>query len=283
MRVAFNGLELGDYTNFNITSIEGLDSLPDLTIGMAPKPRRHGSWLGGKLAQKRVISIGLQILGDPQDEYLTTKPKNALVEACQIQDVELPLIFDLGMGEQPVMVNASVTALDLPMTAGYHRQRNAVIEFTCTDPMKYAVAGKVGMAAPPNPPVSAAYGQAYGFDYSEETGITGSFTATNEGNSPASVVYTITGPVTRPVITLLDAQGTRATTFAIELKESDTLMVNTLRNRVLLNGSDAFSTASGALVADLILRPGQTVISFNGDVPFDKAPTLNVSWRDASR
>jgi len=274
---------MGDDTNFNITSIEGLDSLPDLTIGMAPKPRRHGSWLGGKLAQKRVISMGFQIMGDPEDGYRTTRPKNQLVNACQIQDVESPLIFDLGEGEDPVMINASVTALDLPIVAGYTRLRTGVVEFTATDPMKYSVEKKIGQAAPPLPPVASPYGQQYGFAYEEETGITGSFTAKNEGNSPSAAVYRIDGPVERPVITLLDKDGTRATTFAVNLTEGETLMVDTVRNSVTVNGADAFKTASGALVADLVIRPGDTVISFNGTVPFGGNPRLNVSWRDASR
>lgn len=283
MRVAFNGLEMGDDSLYNITSIEGLDSLPDITIGMAPKPRRHGSWLGGKLAQKRVIAMSFEILGDPADDWRTTKPKNALQNAMQLMDTELPLIFDMDYGEQAVMLNASVTALDLPIIRDYSRLRRGVVEFTCTDPAKYAVASKQAVATPPAPAVAAPYGLTYGFSYSEETGVTGNFVAHNEGNSPAPAVYTITGPVTRPVVTLLDARGTRATTFAIELLEADTLRVDTLSNSVTINGTDAFRTASGALIADLVIQPGETIISFNGEVPFGKHPQLNVSWRDASR
>lgn len=274
---------MGDESLYNITSIEGLDSLPDLVIGMAPKPRRHGSWLGGKLAQKRVISIGLQILGDPADDWRTTKPKNALVEACQIRDDEQPLVFELDYGEQPVMVYASVTALDLPITAGYSRLRSGVVEFTCTDPMKYAAESKQGQAKPPTDPPAVEYGFSYGVQYSEEEGATNAFTAVNNGNSNAAAVYTVRGPITRPVITLLDGQGARATTFDLTLAEKDELRITTAQNRVLLNGSDAFGSASGALVADLVIRPGETVISFAGTVPSGASPALGVSWRDASR
>jgi hypothetical protein len=283
VRVAFNGLELGDDTLYNITSIDGLDSLPDLTIGMAPKPRRHGSWLGGKLAQKRIITLALQIMGDPADDWRTTKPKNALVNACQIMDVELPLIFDMDYGEQAVMVNASVTALELPIVSNYSQLREGIIEFTCTDPMKYTVASQQGAASPPTAPPAVEYGLDYGFQYSEAMGTTGSFTAHNTGNSPAHAVYTIDGPISRPFITLLDSSGTRTTTFGTSLSERDVLKVDTARNSVTVNGSDAYGTARGALVADLVIRPGDTVISFNGDVPSGKFPQLNVSWRDASR
>lgn len=283
MRIEFNGLDLADESLFNVTGIEGLDSLPDLTIGMAPKPRRHGSWLGGKLAQKRVITITLQILGDPEDGYRTTKPKNALVNALQIMDSELPLVFELDYGDQPTMVYASVTALDLPISRGYSAMREATIEFTCTDPMKYAAESKQGQADPPSPPTAVPYGLTYGFQYSEDAGITGSFTAHNGGNTAAPVVYTIEGPVSRPSISLLDAEGSWVTTFAVNLGEKDVLRVDTAANRVTLNGSDAFGSAFGSLITSLVIRPGDTIVSFGGDVPSGKFPKLNASWRDTSR
>lgn len=284
MRIEFNGLDLGDDTLYNVRSIDGLDSLPDLTIGMAPKPRRHGSWLGGKLAQKRVITIGFDILGDPNDGYVTTRPKNALVNALQIMDVELPLIFELDYGEQPVMVNASVTALDLPITNNYTRMRSGTVEFTCTDPMKYSAEAKIAKATPPQVPAGAVYGQAYGFAYSVTSTEGGVITGTNKGNSPAPVVYQIIGPIGRPTITLTDANGVRATTFNLTLAATDRLDVDTATNRVTVNGVDRFGSASGALVADLVMRPGDTMIAFTGDdLGGPVKPTLHAEWRDATR
>jgi hypothetical protein len=284
MRIAFNDLEMGDDTLYNVTSIDGLDSLPDLTIGMAPKPRRHGSWLGGKLAQKRVISMSFEILGDPGDDYRTTKPKNALTSAFQIMDEELPLNFELDYGEDPVMVYASVTALDLPITQGYSRLRKGTVEFTATDPHKYAAVPRKGTARFPVTPGAAPYGQAYGFAYSVTTGLSGTFKAKNDGNSPAAAVYEFTGPVTNPTITLSDKDGRRRTTFNLTLKEKDRLRVSTDINRVLLNGEDRFGSATGALVADLTIKPGTTTVSFTGkNTGGDVAPSLSAEWRDASR
>lgn len=281
MRVAFNGLELGDDSLYNITSIEGLDSLPDLTIGMAPKPRRHGSWLGGKLAQKRTIAIGLEIMGDPADDWRTTKPKNALVDALRIQDVEQPLVFDMDYGDPPVLVYASVTALDLPITSGYSRLRTGLIEFTCTDPMKYGAESKAASTGTPTVQPAAPYGQAYGFAYNATTEISGTVSADNTGNSPAPARYTIQGPVERPTITLTDAQGIRETTVNLTLSAQDRLVIDTARNTVLLNGTDRAGSASGALVPDLVLRSGITTVAFTGIT--DGAPLLTVEWRDASR
>lgn len=284
MRIAFNGLEMGDDSLYNVTSIDGLDSLPDLTIGMAPKPRRHGSWLGGKLAQKRVITLGFDILGDPSDDWRTTKPKNALTSAFQIMDEELPLIFEMDYGEDPVLVQASVTALDLPITANYSRQRSGTVEFTCTDPLKYTTAAKKGTATVPETPAATAYGAVYGFAYSITTGLSGSFKATNDGNTPAPAIYTITGPVTRPIISLDDSKGNRQTKFLLTLAAKDRLVVDTVNNRVTVNGEDRFGSATGALVADLTIRPGKTTVGFTGsNTGGDTAPSLTVEWRDTNR
>ena len=284
MRIAFNGLEMGDDTLFNVTSIEGLDSLPDLTIGIAPKPRRHGSWLGGKLAQKRVITMSFDILGDPDDDWLTTAPKNALVEACQIMDEELPLVFELGYGELPTMVYASVTALDLPIGVNYTRLRSGTVEFTCTDPTKYAADTRKGTTRLPKTPVATPYGAAYGFAYSVTTGLSGSFTATNKGNTNSPTSYTIEGPITSPVITLRDSKGVRRTTFSVTLAAKDRLKIDTATNKATKNGEDVYGSAHGALIADLTLRPGKTTISFTGrETGGSTAPSLTASWRDASR
>ena len=284
MRIAFNGLEMGDNSLYNVTSIDGLDSLPDLTIGIAPKPRRHGSWLGGKLAQKRVITLSFDILGDPNDDWRTTKPKNALTNAFQIMDEELPLNFELDYGEDPVMVKASVTALDLPLVQNYSRQRSGTVEFTCTDPQKYATAARKGTARVPETPVATPYGAAYGFVYSVTTGLSGTFRADNDGNTPSPVVYSITGPVTHPVITLDDRRGNRKTKFLLTLKAKDELEVDTAANRVTVNGEDRYGTATGALVADLTMRPGETTVGFTGNnTGGDTAPSLTAVWRDTNR
>ena len=284
MRIAFNGLELGDDSLYNVTSIDGLDSLPDLSIGIAPKPRRHGSWLGGKLAQKRVITMNFDILGDPADDWRTTGPKNALTSAFQIMDEELPLTFELGYGEEPVMVHASVTALDLPMGQNYSRIRSGTVEFTCTDPHKYAVGTRKGTARVPETPVATPYGAAYGFAYSITTGLSGTFKATNKGNTPAPAVYKIFGPVTRPTLSFDDAKGHRRTKFLVTLRAKDELIVDTAKNTVTVNGADRFGSATGALVADLTIRPGITTVGFTGsNTGGETAPYVTATWRDTSR
>lgn len=282
MYVAFGSFEFGDNTLYNITSIDGLDSLPEVTIGLAPKPRRNGSWLGGKLTAKRVITIELDVLGDPADDNLTTRPGKAVRRAMGLSDVELPLVFDLGFGEDPVMVYASVQAFDMPHVQGYHRQRPVRIEFLCTDTNLYSTSPRGQQVSAPVPAVGNDYGFDYGGDYADGVGVTGSFTAKNTGNTRAFAVYEIKGPMALPGISLTDADGNRTTTFNLNLASSDRLVIDTKSNTVHLNGADRFGSASGALVSQLTLAPGDTEVALKGTSSSPTVAYLNASWRDAS-
>lgn len=282
MQVSFNGLELGDGSLYNITAIDGLDSLPDLVIGSTPKPRRTGSWLGGKLAQKRIITIDLEILGDPADDYRTTRPKLALQRACEVTDVETPLNFDLDYGDPAVMVYASITQLHLPTTAGYSRHRTAHLEFTATDPRKYAGVSQTKRTPIAVNPAGASYGQPYGFSYHTTAPISGSFVANNSGNQTTPVTYEINGPVVTPSISLTDAYGTRRTQFNLQLGPADRLVVSTATGQVLLNGQDRYGYTTGATIETLTLSPGDTTVAYGGTTDPSKGSMLSVSWRGAS-
>lgn len=282
MQVSFNGLELGDGSLYNITAIDGLDSLPDLVIGNTPRPRRNGSWLGGKLAQKRVITIDLEIMGDPADDYRTTKPKLALQRALEVTDIEQPLNFDLDYGDPAVMVQASVTQLHIPTGANYSRFRTAHLEFTATDPRKYEGVSSSKRTPIGVRPAGAAYGQPYGFSYHTTAPISGAFVATNSGNVPTPVVYEINGPVANPSVTLTDKDGSRRIQFNVQLGAGDRLIASTATSQILLNGADRYGYANGALIETLTLSPGDTTITYGGTTPPGSGSMLSVSWRGAS-
>ena len=282
MYVSFGSFEFGDNTLYNISSIDGLDSLPEVTFGLTPKPRRNGSWLGGKITSKRVITIELEVLGDPADDYLTTKPGRALRTAMGLSDIEIPLVFDLGYGETPVMVMASVTAFDMPHVSGYHKRRPATIEFTATDTTLHSTTPRAQQVGPAVRATGYDYGMDYGGDYADSTGVSGTFTASNSGNAKAHVLYEIKGPVSLPAISLVDADGSRVTTFNLNLATSDRLVIDTKANTVLLNGADRFGSASGALVSQLTLKPGNTEVGLLGTSSSPTLAYLNATWRDAS-
>jgi hypothetical protein len=66
---------------------------------------------------------------------------------------------------------------------------------------------------------------------------------------------------------------------------SDTLTLDTATNSATLNGADRFGSVSGALIADMALRPGDTIVTFDGTEPApapEPRASLVTTWRDAT-
>lgn len=99
---------------------------------------------------------------------------------------------------------------------------------------------------------------------------------TNNGNRPTPVVFTITGPVTNPVI-YSDENGVNMA-FAINLASTDQLVIDTYYRTVRLNGSNrrAFMTTAGWFH----LLPGANTLRFRAAAG---TGTLLVQYRSAWR
>lgn len=278
MQITFNGLTMGDGTLYPITGLEGDDSLPDISIGMVAKPRRDGSWLGTKLAQKRVITISFHIMGDPNRNYYTAGPKNALVKAFALKQVEQPLVVDLGFGETPFMVRASVTSLDLPKNDGYHiGHRSGTVELTATDPRRFATTVPKTSVPRQKPVTGWSYGQAYGFKYHATPSVDVPTTLINDGDDDAEVTYTILGPARNPSITLNDGVDVREIRLDYVLAAGNRLVLDTRNNAAFMSGMDMLGYLDGALLQNMRLRPGSTQLTLRTEAQVGE-PTLEVEW-----
>lgn len=282
MDITFRGLNLGDGSLYRVTEIDGWEDLPAITNGSAPKPRASGSWAGGLTMRDRVITMSVEIDGDPEDEWFTTRPKRELLRAMQPTEEESPLYIYLGFNDEPTIANVRVTALSMPTKLGHGHLAKAVIEFTATDPRKFAAARQTQQTPPSRPRAGAAYGQPYGFKYAESAGPQGSFVARNAGDAPAPVEFEILGPIRQPSITLIDDAGARRTQFNIDLGATDRLVIDTSKTAVSLNGADRFDLAMGAIIGTLTFRPGETTVVFEGESAADSKASLGASWRNAT-
>lgn len=278
MLVRFNGCDLADESRYVITGITGWDDVPDLTDGTAARPRRHGSWPGGLSAPKRVVTVDLKIVGDRDGDDTTTAALKKLRQAFAVSDEERQLVVDLDYDLGVELINARVTALTLPIGRGYHRMRDCSVEFTATDPRKYSGAeysASTGVATigPGRP-----YPMSGTFQYSTTAGSPGAFDAVNSGNTDTPPRFSVRGPLNRPTISVSDRAGRRRTTFNLNLTSSEVLLVNPADGTVTVNGADRFGAARGALVEDLIMRPGLSTITLGGT----GTGRLTTTWRDAT-
>jgi hypothetical protein len=106
-------------------------------------------------------------------------------------------------------------------------------------------------------------------------------TCTNTGTLPTWPVFTITGPISNPLITYSNTPVSIGYTGV--LKNTDQLVIDTRpwARTFLLNGANAAGAIIGSPMISMALLPGVTTLVFSGGDRTGVA-TLNVSWRSAT-
>ena len=281
MIVRFNGLDLADETKYLITGITGWDDMPEVVSGSAVRPRRHGSWPGGLLAPRRVVTLDLEILGDSTTGNSNLEALTALRKAMALDDTERALTIDFEQGLGPEEINCRVTSLILPMSAGYSIRRSASIEFAASDPRRYAADWTAKTFGTRTRSVVPVYPVRYPKKY-QTYGKPGDLTAINEGGINTPPVFTITGPIIRPGITITDSKGTRKISFDLTLGAGKRLVVDVQNGTARQGATSYYGDTRGALLEDMVLRPGTSTIHFTGSGNTSQLATLNVAWRSAN-
>jgi hypothetical protein len=281
--VQFKGLDLGDDSDYIVNGFDGWEDRPEITNGSSPRPHSLGSWVGGLGSQKRVITLDLLIPGLLSDDNQTTIPMAKLRQVMGLDDQESPLLVGLDYGTTPEIANVRVTAFNAPTRKGYGRLREAFIEFTATDPRKYSNGVYSATTGLPTPPRVQPYPITYGVYSEAPTGAQrGEAQVENLGNAATPAVYRIIGPSAEPTITVLGENGwQKRTTFHIPLGAGEVLEVDTAKNTVTLNGSTRYGQSTGALVGQLEVPPGKSVVALGGGGGTDQTQ-LTVKWRDAN-
>lgn len=279
MLVRFNGLDLADESKFIISEISGWDDMPDIVSGSAVRPRRHGSWPGGVLATKRVVTIDLMLL--PDETGTVTANLKALRKAMALDHKERPLHMDLDYDLGAEEINARVSSLMLPMRAGYGRERMASIEFTATDPRRYTAAWTTKSFGTRTRSVVPSYPIKYPKGYTQY-GKPGDLTVINEGFIDTPPMFRIRGPIQTPSITITDTVGTRKMTFDAYVPVGKELVIDVQNGTAKQGSTNFYGDTRGALLEDMSLRPGVSTIHFAGTGNSSQNARLQVEWRSAS-
>lgn len=281
MEVTYRGLQINLANNYLIVEIDGWEDLPSVTNGSAPKPTRNGSQLGGLTSPNRVITLTLDVLGDPMNGHETTVPKYKLRKVMTMHDDEQPLLVDLGFGIEPEIAFVRVTALEMPTSRGYGHKQRVVIEFTATDPRRYSPKQYTARTGLPTPVRGTLYPLSYG-RYPEVLvpEHRGEAVLQNLGNFEAPAIYRLTGPARTPSVTVVNGKSIHRTHFNVDLAANEILVADTAKGTVTVKGAARNGITSGALVEDLGLPPGQCTVKLGGTG--NSSTSLAVSWRDAN-
>jgi hypothetical protein len=279
-QLSFNGLTMGDGTDYDLVGITGLADLPAVIQTDIPKERAHGQFLGGLFASGREIVLTIEITAAAGTDTAFFANLDALDLATALQPfAELPLAYNLpGMPQAARQVGMRVIGRAVPLDVNYtHRVATAALRLWATDPRIYDALLQTltttlplsngGLTWPAVWPV--AWGSAGG---------SGSLTVTNAGAFATSPVVVITGPVDNP--TIENATEGKHLTFGITLGASDTLTVDFLAQTVILNGtaSRRFTMTTDSLWWDL--QPGANTFNYRANT-VQVGSTASISWRSA--
>jgi hypothetical protein len=283
-QLQWRGLLLGLGTDYDLTKLDGWEDMPPVDVGSKVRPRSHGADPGVLLAQPHVFTATFDI--DPLQaggtaaarrfvRAQTGPPATALLEAVAVS---------LDAGETLIRF-AQLTARKIPLEINYENIiKDAVLQWECADPRLYALAQttvtcRLPLADPASG--SGAYPQTYPFAYASLIAGGGPQAAVNNGNAETPPVYTFTGPLTNPVLTISDTTGTRRTVFGITLAAGEQLVVDVLNKTVTDGGASRYGYNSGTAIEQLTLAPGTSQITLSADAG-DATASLTAVYRDAT-
>lgn len=258
-QMLWRGVTLGPGTPFDIVEVTGLEDLPDHDYTGTTRPRQDGGYAGEMLSQQRWVTASIEIAAG------NTAAARAQLRAITVprEDEQTePLVARLD-DDVDYHFDAQLLRRSMPTTSSYDRLATAEIQWVCPDPRRY-------LAADPD-------------QEEAELGGTYSLSATNSGTTSTPLTLEITGPAPNPVITLTRPGGaTRTIGIPITIGAHQHLILDALAGTAEHEGDDVYHVLVGAILEELLLPPGTSVISWHADADHPDA-LLKARWRAAEK
>jgi hypothetical protein len=256
-QLTFNGLLIGNNGDVELSAISGLREMPPLRTSDQSKPRAHGSFGGRNYYAERIVHAELLVQAPQNDfEAVLRQVGNAFANITDPAGA-LALQFQLGTWDNPRQLFCRPTKGGEPVDKDYqYRKATIPVELTADDPLIYDTVQQSVSTGLPSPTAGLTFPAAAPFTFGASSG--GSMQLTNAGNEATPPVFTITGPLTWPQLTL----GSMFLAFQVTLAAGDVLVVDCGAGTATLNGtaSRANTVVTGSTY--FWLPPGTSTIGF---------------------
>ena len=238
------------------------------------RPGRDGQLRGPSYRTERVITLGG--LANAPDAATLDAAGEVFAAVC---DDATALHTLVGTDASGIDKQAMV---ELNAESKFEHQTGTVaawqIQFAAPDPLRYATVASTASCGLATTTGGLTFPLAFPLDFGVGAGG-GTLLLTNAGNTATWPTWTITGPVTNPVI-LNTATGQRLALSGLTIDAGQTLTLDTDARTVMLQG---VASRRGKLTADSAwfgLRPGATPIAFQAST-YDVNANLSAAWRSA--
>ena len=270
----YNGLLMGNGTNYDLTSITGLEFM-SVREGDDKRPLDHGNIdTTPDLMPNRVVIVRGEVISS--DLSLVTAMRNAtgVREANQAQ--LLPLVVQLYDGLK-YRINCRVRRRDVPVDQEFSWGfPTFTLMFWAPDPRIYSN-GESNNTATAGFTGGTGFGFDIAFDLSFGGGSGGAGIAycLNSGDMNTAPVVTLHGPLTAPRL-INDSTGEEWST-TMTLASGDDLVVDMGNRTVTLFGATRYSTVTSGSVW-WTLRPGGNSVRLSAPTG---TGTATITWRSA--
>ncbi|WP_406338283.1 phage tail family protein [Streptomyces sp. NBC_01620] len=155
-RIQWGDLTFGPGSQYAVTSVDGIDDMPEIRAEDVNRPDQHGDYTGPDFTGPRVVQLGLGLRGDSPDDLRALTL--ALRNATQPQRQAAPLQFlDQGM-----LVYGKVRKRSLPYDAeNLWSLGSAALELYCADPYLYSLDEHVASTTAYSPAAGRTYPLSY--------------------------------------------------------------------------------------------------------------------------
>lgn len=258
---------------FTFSDVSGWLDTPPPRSTSVERPGRHGLFLGKMRGGGRTIEVELTLATHDLEALHALQEATVLEEDPQ----EEPLVIWSGTVEpQYVLARLERRAVptDYQFSMGHHRAR---LQWVASDPRRYSVTEQGGSVGVPN---VGSGGLEFPLEFPLDFGAGrggSTLVITNEGSVAVWPVFTMTGPITGPIITLTNTGQSLVFDPTWTIAAGETVVVDTDARSVLLSGvprddrlhrRDWFPLAKGV-----------NTIQFDTTGSYDPAAALSVAWR----
>jgi hypothetical protein len=274
---AFNGFVFGGAGSpFQITQVDGLESLPTLRVQDANRGYLDGMFSGRDFLGGRTITIQMLILSG--NGLTAFQNFNNLQSNLNPQQTgTTPLQFQLSPAGSLQYVNARVrgrkSIIDPEYTYGFIK---AEYEFFCPDPRYYDNTTQLQTMIYATP-LGRTYDRTYNLTFGGGSN-TSSATVTNSGWTNTYPLLTIYGPVVNPIVGNLTTNN--ALNFNYTMVQSDVITVDLQYRTILLNGTPARNLLLGSS-SWFPAIPGDNQFYFYGTGTAVGITNSTVQWNNA--
>ena len=263
-------LDVADGSSFRVvTAMPGWKDAPDVRDGLLPKAQQDGDWDATGFSDGRVVNLAgyvreatSQAANQVQQQLAALRPQS--VQEFVVVDSaigSLSAMARVTVGVDPTWVDDAAFTYDITITA--------------PDPLKYGPPTfATATLSTSTPGAGKVYPVAYPVDYGIAPGVTpGAVAVANAGTASYWPRLRIAGPVTNPVVTLVESGAW--VRFTGSLLAGQWLDLDMANRRVLLQGQVSVRPQVSSSGNWLAVSPGGGSVTWTADTA-DPAALLSV-------